>query len=108
MQQAIDDSAKDEIRKAESLNAVKQRLLDRSEEADAKIVERFQDHEDHPYTSLYGAAAIFTSEVLNDAVLAESDASAHPHRTGLSLIVISGPQLMELVHRLYEIAANEA
>ena len=108
LQDAIADSAKDELRKAESLNAIKQRLLDQNRTAEAASVARFQSPEDYPFNSLFGAAALFTSEVLDDDVLKASDASVHSHKGRLSLIVISGPKLMDLVHNLYTIAANEA
>jgi Cap4 SAVED domain len=108
MQEAIDHSAKDELRKAESLNAVKQRLLDRKELECADRVARFQNQEDRPYKSLYGAAAIFTSEILNETVLKTTDASGHLHKPQLSLLVISGPKLMDLVNQLYDLAAREA
>ena len=108
LQDAIADSAKDELRKAESLNAIKQRLLDQNRTAEAASVARFQSPEDYPFNSLFGAAALFTSEVLDDDVLKASDASVHSHKGRLSLIVISGPKLMDLVHNLYNIAANEA
>lgn len=108
LQQAINHSAKDEIRRAESLNAIKQRLLDRQEIDGATKVARFQNPEDNPYESRYGAAALFSSELLDDAVIGASDATKHPHKPKLALIVISGPKLMELVHKLYAIAASEA
>lgn len=108
LQQAIDHSAKDELRKAESLNAVKQRLLNRNAIGEAAQVERFQDEADRPYRSLYGAAALCSTHLLDENLLNGSDASRHPHKQHLSLLVISGDKLMELVHRLYEAAANEA
>jgi hypothetical protein len=108
LQEAIDDSAKDELRKAESLNAVKQRLLNRNETNRVECVERFQNQADRPYKSLYGAAAIFTAEVFDEDVLKQSDTGNHPHTTNLSILVISGPKLMDLVHQLYRLAACEA
>lgn len=108
LQEAIDDSAKDELRKAESLNAMKQRLLDRNELDGVERVARFQNPADRPYRAVYGAAALFTSESFDGTVVAASDASTHPHKAHLSLIVISGPKLMELVHKLYDLAAREA
>ena len=108
LQNAIDDSAKDEIRKAESLNAIKQRLIDHKQLDQAAQVARFQSPEDNPYRSLYGAAALFTSEVLDETVLSKSDAGKHPHKPRLAVIVLSGPNLMELVHNLYSLAADEA
>jgi hypothetical protein len=108
LQEAISHSAKDELRKAESLNAIKQRLIDYGDAENANKVSRFQSPEDNPYNSLFGAAALFSSELLDDDSLKASDASQHPHKGKLSLIVISGSKLMELVHKLYTIAANEA
>jgi hypothetical protein len=108
LQQAINDSAKDEIRKAESLNAIKQRLIDRQELDQAAQVARFQSPEDNPYQSLYGAAALFSSEVFDKNVLAASDATGHPHKPRLTVVVIKGPKLMALVDQLYAIAAREA
>lgn len=108
MQEAIDHSAKDELRKAESLNAIKQRLLNRNETNCAEQVARFQNQEDRPYKSLYGAAAIFTSEVFDEAMLKTSDAGTHPNKSSLTLLAISGSRLMQLVHQLYDLAAREA
>ncbi len=108
LQQAIRDSAKDEIRKGDSLNALKQRLIDRGKLKDAEKVSRFQSPEDNPYVSRFGAAAVFSSELLDTTVLQASDTTAHPHKDQLSLVVITGPKLMELVNTLYEVAANEA
>ncbi len=108
LQQAIHDSAKDEIRKAESLNALKQRLIDRGKVPDADKVSRFQSPEDNPYVCRFGAAAVFSSELLDTTVLQASDTSPHPHKDQLSLVVIAGPKLSELVSKLYDIAANEA
>lgn len=108
LQQAIDHSAKDEIRRAESLNAIKQRLLDRQEAGEADKVARFQSPEDQPYESRFGAAALVSAEILDETVLVACDATQHPHRAKLALIVVSGPKLMELVHKLYAVAADEA
>lgn len=108
LQEAIDHSAKDEIRRAESLNAVKQRLLDRQEAEAARRIARFQSPEDNPYECKFGAAAVFSAELLDHGVLVESDATAHPHRDKLGLIAISAPDLMAFVHQLYSLAAREA
>lgn len=108
LQQAIDHSAKDELRRAESLNAVKQRLLKRKDLPGVAKVARFQDVAKQPYQSLAGAAALFTTEVLNHAVIRSSDTTKHPNRAHLALLVISGPKLMDLVHHLYARAADEA
>ncbi|WP_242344665.1 Hachiman antiphage defense system protein HamA [Anaeromyxobacter terrae] len=108
LKDAIEDSAKDEMRKAESLNAIKQRLLDGLRKADAKRVERFQNLEDRPYREVYGAAAVVSCAAVPAAEVAEVNASAHPKTANLVLMVINGIDLMDLVHELYRRAADEA
>ena len=49
LQDAVDGSAKDITRKAESLNAIKQRLGYMNKFEDAEKIERFQNEVDHPY-----------------------------------------------------------
>lgn len=108
LQAAVDGSAKDEIRKAESLNAIKQRLLDRGDAEEVQTVERFQNPEDRPYSEEYGAVALLSSSVFSEKDVAATTAAAHPYAGNLTLIVIHGPELMSLVHELYQRAADEA
>jgi len=107
LQVAVDDSAKDEIRRAESLNAIKQRMVDADRLDQAAKVERFQNPEDNPYRELYGAVALVATTVFDKGDIQETNASVHPAQM-LALIVIHGAELMELVHRLYQRAADEA
>jgi hypothetical protein len=108
LQDAVDDSAKDEMRRAESLNAIKQRMLDKERSVDAGKVERFQNPEDNPYVQQYGAVALVSTAVFDYTDIQETNASAHPHAPTLLLIVIHGPELMKLAHGLYKRAADEA
>ena len=59
LQKAIDDSRKDDIRIAESLNAIKQRFIEQNDNDKKQRIERFQNPADKPYTKFYGAAALF-------------------------------------------------
>lgn len=108
LQDAVNDSAKDHARRAESLNAIKQRLFDKNNIADAIRVERFQNIEDRPYKELYGAVAIFTSVYYEENILRETVTKDHPNSKNLLLLVIKGEDLMQLVHELYRRAADEA
>jgi len=108
LQAAIDGSARDEIRKAESLNAVKQRLLDRGQSDEMQIVERFQNPEDRPYTEQYGAVALLSTPLFDRKEIRAARTTSHPHPGNLTLIVIHGSELMVLVHELYRRAADEA
>jgi uncharacterized protein DUF1837 len=108
LQHAIDDSVKDEVRKAESLNAIRQRLLDKQLKDKAEIVKRFQDPEDRPYTDIYGAAALVSLSVYEDELITGATAAEHPQSEKLMLLVIKGERMMELVHDLYRRAADEA
>jgi hypothetical protein len=108
LQDAVNDSAKDDYRLAETLSAIKQRLLDKGHLSEGGWVERFQNPVDRPYAKECGAVAVFATECLDPAEIATTTTSGHPQNTALKLIVISGDAMMELVHVLYERAANEA
>lgn len=108
LQVAITDSTKDHLREAMTLNALKRRMLEKHEVADALRVQRFQDEADRPFCRTNGAVA-----VLDDAVFATTninivDATEQPNCNRLKLLVIRGQSLMKLVHALYDRAANEA
>lgn len=108
LQDAVDDSIKDQCRKAESLNAIKQRLFDKGNVKEAIRIERFQNLADAPYRETYGAFAVLeTGSHITDTVKS-TDTSKHPKKDNLSLLVIHGKDLMNLVHDLYRIAADEA
>jgi hypothetical protein len=108
LQEAVQDSAKDITRKAESLNAIKQRLLDKKQNIYVPRVERFQDPIDHPYEEAWGAVALFSTAYFSTDLIRETDASIHPSKDRLVLIVVHGQNMMKLVHDLYRRAADEA
>jgi hypothetical protein len=119
LQDAVNDSAKDQVRIDESLNFIKQKLLEQGRQVDASNVERFQNPVDVPYKETYGAAALLSGPFDVDAVKA-TDArkipvskkskavKPHPHQHNLTMIVIKGDGVMTLVHELYRRAAHEA
>lgn len=109
LQSAINDSFKDQLRKAESLNFIKRRLKEKQNQQ-WKKVERFQNPEDHPYIETNGAVAILSSNVFTQlhASINATTGNAHPNATRLKLLVIHGIDLMTFVHALYARAADEA
>ncbi len=108
LQKAIDDSRKDNVRIAESLNAMKQRYVETNNIENAKRIERFENISDKPYTMFYGAAALFSNETYDEKFLRTSDTSNHVDIPHLMLIVVKGDNMMNLVHELYRRAADEA
>ncbi len=108
LQDAVNDSGKDQLKKAVSLNATKQRLLRNGQMDDAETVERFQNIEDRPYKELSGAAALFCTSVYDEATIAKTMANSHPNAGNLLLVVVRGEDMMALVHDLYKRAADEA
>ena len=86
LQDAVDGSAKDIARKAESLNAIKQRLHGRNELDDAEKIERFQNEVDHPYKEVYGAVALFENPLFDSHLTSSTDASSHPYSGDLALV----------------------
>ncbi len=109
LQTAIDDSSKDYLRRALTLNATKRRLRQAGEHDRALLVQRFQNLSDHPYIYRSGAAAVL-SDAAYDEPLIQSDTQTlkHQNAANLELIVVRGKELMKLVHALYERAAHEA
>lgn len=108
LQDAVTDSAKDYFRIAESLNAMKNRLLDLQEDEQADYVERFQDPPARPFVQKYGAAAVLCSSVFDAETIATTACAGHPYKHQLDLLCIHGADLMKFVHALYKRAADEA
>lgn len=109
LQTAIDDSSKDYLRRAMTLNATKRRLRQAGQNDRALIVQRFQNLSDNPYIYRSGAAAVLSDLAYDETSLRElTKVAAHENSANLELIVIRGVNLMKLVHSIYERAANEA
>lgn len=120
LQDAINGSAKDHLRIDESLNFIKQKLFERKEVKQAQLVERFQSPVDVPYTEIYGAVAIISNKYFDGGIIAKTDCKKiqtsakstkfvpHPKRNNLILMIIRGSNMMNLVHDLYRMAADEA
>ena len=117
LQNAIDDSAKDDIRLAESLNLIRQKSIDHNRVEDANKVMRFQNPVDQEYQTKYGASFLVDVEYFDKANISASNCKrirtskefvSHPHRNNLVLLVIRGDDMMKLVHELYRRAADEA
>lgn len=120
LQDAINDSAKDHLRIDESLNYIKQKLLEQAEQKKAVLIDRFQSPVDFPYEEISGAVAIFSDEYFGSKEITNADTNKipksakakilnpHPNRDRLILLVIKGANMMNLVHDLYRRAADEA
>lgn len=106
LQEAVDHSAKDSLRLAESLNGIKQRMIDRNELDSVGMINRFQDSVNQPYRLRFGAAAVCTDSAYDADLLASADTTNHPHQNDLELLAIHGSDLMALAHALYERAAH--
>ena len=98
LQDAIDDSIKDDLRKAESLNAIKQRLLDKGQPIDAQKISRYQNLSGNPYTQKHGAVAVIDSSVLDLTIITEATAANHPDGKSIALMVVIIDNAMKLVH----------
>jgi len=102
LQDAIDDSYKDPIRKAETLSALKQIYLEKGNTEKAAQVERFQNKPDRPYVEKYGAAAVHDSTTYSEEIIKDVKQKSEKRW----LIVIKRDNLMRLVHKLYEVASE--
>lgn len=108
LQDAVDDSSKDKLRLAESLNAMNRRLIDLNKYSEAGVVQRFQEPIGRPFIRRSGAAAVYCSSLYLPATVAQTDCSDHENHHELRLLVIHAEDMMGLVHALYQRAANEA
>lgn len=109
LQTAINDSSKDYLRRAMTLNATKRRLRQAGEHDKALRVQRFQNLTDYPYIYRSGAAAVLSDMAYDESLLQSATKIAdHQNAANLELIVVRGKELMKLVHALYERAAREA
>lgn len=108
LQVAVDDSAKDYLRAAETLAAMKRRFLIKGDQSAIKVVQRFQNAADRPYLLLSGAAAVLSDDAFDAAGLSTTSTAKHNNARGLRLVVVKGEGLMDLAHALYQRAADEA
>lgn len=102
LQDAVDDSYKDEIRKGETLSALKQLYIEKNREDEALKIKRFQNKPDRPYVEKYGAAAVQDTAYYSTSVVQ----SVKLNGAQRILIVIKRNNLMKLVHELYRRAAQ--
>lgn len=112
LQEAVDHSIKDEIRKGDSFNWIKRRTIKETcpEEKDAIRLrfERFQSPVDRPYKELSGAVAVISNNIYDPAIATTANTTPHPNKDNLILIIIRGETMMNLVGELYRRAADEA
>lgn len=108
LQDALEDSKIDPIRRGESLVAIKARLKDTGEIDKVKRINRFQELSNFPCIEKYGAAACFTDNKYDTNKISKTDGSSYPANNLLRLLVIKGKNMMDLVNALYERAADEA
>lgn len=105
LQLAVDHSAKDEVRLAESLNAEVQRLVDRNRIKEAELVQRFQNKTDRPYRIKFSAVAVHSSTSFSEKLVKTVDVSGHPD-TSVNLLVIYSDKLMEFIKEMYARASK--
>ena len=108
LQTAVNDSAKDPVREGMTLNALKQRCLERNDNVSAAKIQRFQSQADRPFLRINGAAAVLSEEIYDANLIAQTTTDLHPNKANLRLLVVKGPALMQLVHALYDRARDEA
>ena len=100
LQKAVDDSNKDKLRLAETLNAVVQRLVDKNDLSGAKKVQRFQNATDSPYTKKYAAAAVHSNASYSETALKTVSTLKHVD-PNLKLVVVHCDKLMDIIHEMY-------
>lgn len=98
---AIDHSVKDRVRLGESLNAEKRRLLNRSRIQEAKIVERFQNKTDKPFTIDFFAVAVMDSDFYLDQEVLDVVNIQYEKLETTSILIIHSKELLNFLRDLY-------
>ena len=98
---AIEHSIKDRVRIGESLNAEKRRLLNRSRNDEAKIVERFQNKTDNPFTLDFFAVAVLDNELYSDQVVLDVVNTQHENIKSTNILIIHSKELKLFLRDLY-------
>lgn len=105
LQKAVDDSGKDILRLAESLNAVVQRLVDHGNLDEAQQVQRFQNAADMPYHTVFAAAAVCSNMSYSEELL-KKVSTMHHVDPNLKLLVVHSDKLMQFIHGMYRRACK--
>lgn len=105
LQDAINDSDKDIKRIGESLNAIRQRLLDKNDYEGAKKIQRFQNSTDNPYRQKFGAVAVYSASAFSIDLVKEVTTKNHSDPS-LKLLIIYSNKLMETIHDMYRRASK--
>ena len=100
LQTAVDHSAKDEIRLAESLNAEVQRLISRNKYPEALIIQRFQNKTDKPYQLNFSAVAVHSTKSYDENLIKKVGTGAHPDQN-VNMLVIYSDDLMDFIKKMY-------
>ena len=98
---AIDHSVKDRVRLGESLNAEKRRFLNRSRIQQAKIVERFQNKTDKPFTIDFFAVAVLDSDFYLDQEVLDVVNIQYEKLEKTSILIIHSKGLLNFLRDLY-------
>ena len=101
IKEAIEHSTKDRIRIAESLNAEKRRLLNRSRIEEAKIVERFQNKTDNPFKVDFFAVVVLDNELYSEQVILDLVNSQHEIINFTKILIIYSKELKCFLRDLY-------
>lgn len=104
LQNAVDHSAKDLVRIAESLNASYRMLKNYNEEEGMRLVRRFQNPTDRPHKRTFAAASVHSDTSFSIDVLKKVNISKHPE--DVKLIAIHSPNFLTFIKEMYVRAAN--
>lgn len=103
---AIEHSIKDRVRIGESLNAEKRRLLNRLRYDEAKIVERFQNKTDNPFTLDFFAVTVLDNELYSEEMILDAVNSQHENLKSTNVLIIHSKELKLFLRGLYRRACS--
>ena len=98
---AIKHSVKDKVRIGESLNAEKRRLLNRSRNNEAKIVERFQNKTDRPFKMKLFAVIVLEEKSYSDKAVLDAVHNQYEKSKETNILIICSKELKTFLRELY-------
>lgn len=107
IQNAVNHAKKDELRLAESLNAIRQKLRYLGESEKEQLVRRYQNRIDRPYKKITSAFVVHSHSTWEDELVCINEIDTNGVEN-LCIYSIKGDNLMDLARELYRRASNEA
>lgn len=102
IQNAVDDSKKDEYRISHTLDYYRKKLRFMGKSSEASSIARFQQKTEYPYRTTYVGAAISSLPSIEKKIIVGIKGADLELKTDQSVFYVHGADLMSLTHQVFE------